>query len=197
MSDGWSLLLLAGLAVVWAAVLVPATARRGIASPMASVAAFERGMGLLAETEHRPGRYVLVPGPSAVLGRRDRAFARAQHRRRMIFTGLLEALGVSALISLFPPLRMMVVATGLLAIVLLWYVGYLLRLKEEHRRSLRAAPRRVPPSPVAAPAEQPERIVLENELRIYRRERDGTTQEIDLPGHVRLIRPEEAAAAGL
>ncbi|HJP65433.1 MAG TPA: hypothetical protein VKA30_03915 [Actinomycetota bacterium] len=100
---------------------------------MSSVEEFEKKMDLLAETNGAPpGRWVLTPRKGErFLGPRDRRRIRARRRRRQVFSVLLEATGLTLLIGLFPPLRLMLVGTGILALVLLFYVALLLKLRTD------------------------------------------------------------------
>lgn len=87
------------------------------------------------------------------LGPSSRARARARERRRRVFTVLLETVGLTALIGLFPPLRAMWILTGILLVVLGAYVGMLLRLRAASSTpTLATAAREVPAPPVSEPA---------------------------------------------
>jgi hypothetical protein len=120
-------------------------------------------MQILADTERQPGRWVLVPSKNErFLGPRARAYVRARERRLRVFTILVEALGISALIGLFPPLRLMWIVTFVLGGILGAYVLLLLKLKAEYEAHLEQAPKRAVPV-----FEAPE--ILENELRILPR----------------------------
>lgn len=122
-------LFLAGLGIIWAASLAFPGSRRG--SPSRGVEEFERTMDLLARTQRPRGRWVIAPQRGTpFLGPRSRARARARERRRRVFAFLLEAIGLTFLIGLFPPLRAMWVATGVLAALLGTYVWLLLQLKQ-------------------------------------------------------------------
>ncbi|HEX2031792.1 MAG TPA: hypothetical protein VHL78_10380 [Actinomycetota bacterium] len=85
-------------------------------------------MELRSDT-NQPGRWVLAPKKGArFLGPQERARMRARERRRRVFVVMLEAIGLTALIGLFPPLRAMLYLTGVLALLLLAYVGLVLRM---------------------------------------------------------------------
>ncbi|MGH2725044.1 MAG: hypothetical protein ACRDI0_12470 [Actinomycetota bacterium] len=85
-------------------------------------------MELRSETS-QPGRWVLAPKKGArFVGPRQRARLRARERRRRIFVVLLEAMALTALIGLFPPLRAMLVVTGALAFLLAVYLGLVVRM---------------------------------------------------------------------
>jgi hypothetical protein len=125
------------LVIIWLACFLPSRRR----SPAASVEEFEQEMSLLADT-HRdaPGRWVLMPR-RRFLGPRDRARARVVRRRRLVFTGLLEATVLFLLMGLVPPLRPMLYAAGALAFLLLVYATLLVQIRiTEYERS-RAARR--------------------------------------------------------
>jgi len=121
--------LLAVLGIIWAAFLLPSWRR----SPTSSVEAFEEKMNLLAEANSaQPGRWVLVPQKGRrFLGPQDRQRMRLRRRRRLVFMTLLEAIGFTLVIGLFPPLRTMLYATGLLVVALIAYVVVLLRVRQE------------------------------------------------------------------
>jgi hypothetical protein len=133
-----SWLFIAALGIIWGAFLLPFGARR--ASPASTVEEFERKMDLLAETNRPPsGRWVLVPRKGErFLGPRDRMRMRARRRRRVVFTFLVEATLVTALIGLFPPLRGMLLGTAVLGGILVLYVALLLRLRTVEVRRDRA-----------------------------------------------------------
>jgi hypothetical protein len=127
------------LVIIWLAFFLPSRHR----SPAASVEEFEQKMSLLAET-HRdaPGRWVLMPR-RRFLGPQDRARARVVRRRRLIFTGLLEATVLFLLMGMVPPLRPMLFAAGALAFLLLVYSALLVQLRiGEHERARRGPARR-------------------------------------------------------
>lgn len=126
-------MLLGGLGIVWAAFLFPPRRRP---SARDSIEEFERSMGLLAETERSPGgRWILAPRKGAkFVGRRERARARARARRRRVLVVLLEAILLSALIGLVPPLRPIWFGTAGLGGLLLVYMGLLVAVKHAERR---------------------------------------------------------------
>lgn len=137
---GW--LLVAALCIMWAAFLLPN--RRD--SSNRSVEEFERGMGLLADTErHGQGRWIVTPRKGmAFVGTQQRAKQRARERRRRVFVFLLESLALTFLIGLVPPLRAMWYATGALAGILAVYVWMLLSIQARTRAAgtLDASPTR-------------------------------------------------------
>jgi hypothetical protein len=93
---------------------------------------FERNMDLLAETGgHEKGRWIITPRKGvAFIGPRARAYRRARERRRKVFVFLLESIGLTFLIGLAPPLRVVWYVTGVLVALLVAYVWLLLSLKE-------------------------------------------------------------------
>jgi Flp pilus assembly protein TadB len=150
-------LLLGLLAIMWAAFLVPAGRKR---SDARSVEDFERRMELLAQAEVQgtSGRWIVTPRKGVrFLGPRERQQARARARRRQIFVLLLEAIGLSLLIGVVPPLRVAWIVSAALGGLLLLYVWALLVIKARAA----AAPVRVvrsDPSPlhrVDPPAHEP------------------------------------------
>lgn len=145
---GW--LLLAALTMIWAAFLLP-TWR---SSANRSVRDFERGMELLAGTEdHQQGRWIVTPRKGIpFLGTQARAKARARERRRRVFAFLLESIGLSFLIGLVPPLRVMWYGTGVLLALLGVYVWLLVSLKQDARE------RRVAPVREVAAPERPRQV---------------------------------------
>jgi hypothetical protein len=54
-----------------------------------------------------------------------------RRRRRQIFSVLVEATGLTLLIGLFPPLRLMLVGTAILAFMLVLYVALLMKLRTD------------------------------------------------------------------
>jgi hypothetical protein len=129
-----SWLFLAGLVIIWAVCIFPRGRGR---SASTSVADFERGLDLLADTG-RAGRWIVAPRKGArFIGARNRARARARGRRRRIVSFLVEATGLSFLMALFPPLRPLVYAAAVFAILLLSYIGVLLAVRRNERGLVR------------------------------------------------------------
>ena len=116
-------------------------------------------MRALAQTERRPGRWVLIPEKDErFLGERGRAYVRARDRRRFLFTLLVEATGLTALIGIAPPLRAIWLVTLVLSLGLAGYCLWLMKLKDEFESMVaRTVPKRAVPV-----AEEP--ALLENEL---------------------------------
>jgi Flp pilus assembly protein TadB len=137
-------LLLALLGIMWAAFLLPAGRKR---SDARSVEDFERRMELLAQAEVHGtgGRWIVTPRKGVrFLGPRERQQARARARRRRVFVFLLEAIGLSLLIGVVPPLRVAWVVSATLGGLLFIYVWALLVIKA-----------RAAAAPVRVVAEQP------------------------------------------
>jgi hypothetical protein len=145
-----SWLFLAGLVIIWGFCIFP----RGRGRPAStSVADFERGLDLLADTG-RAGRWIVAPRKGArFMGATNRARARARGRRRRIVSFLVEATGFSFLMALFPPLRPLVYAAAVFAILLLSYIGVLLAVRRNEqglvrmRKQLAAEIERPAPAP--------------------------------------------------
>ena len=119
-------LLLAVLGIMWTAFLVPIGRKR---SDSRSVEDFERRMELLAQAEVHgtSGRWIVTPRKGVrFLGPRERQQARARARRRRILVVILEAIGLTLLIGVVPPLRVAWIAAAVLGGVLLLYIWVLL-----------------------------------------------------------------------
>lgn len=123
-------LLLAALGVMWAAFLFPLTARRRSLS--GSVEDFERKMEFLAHAEVNGtiGRWIVTPRKGArFIGDVERRRARVRDRRRRVLVFLIEAIGVTLLMGLVPPLRIFWNVTVALAVLLGAYVWMLISIK--------------------------------------------------------------------
>ncbi len=121
-------LLLSVLGIIWAALLFPSRSR----SPKSSVEEFEQKMNLLAEANRAaPGRWVLMPRKGQRFMGPDRGRARVKRRRRQVFMVLLEATGLTFIMGLFPPFRIMLGVTVVLVFLLLVYMAVLVRLRAE------------------------------------------------------------------
>lgn len=77
------------------------------------------------EQEFRhPGRWILSPRRGArFVGANARNRERARERRRRVYLFLLEAIGLTGLIGLFPPLRGMLVVTAIFGVLLLAFTA--------------------------------------------------------------------------
>lgn len=139
-------LLVAALVIMWLALLRPSQRRRP--SPSSTVGHFERRMELLAQAEVHgsAGRWIITPRKGVrFVGPAERKRSRARERRRQVLVFLLEATGITSLIGLVPPLRVVWGLTGILVGLTLVYVYLLLTIKQragDPNANLRAA--RVP-----------------------------------------------------
>jgi hypothetical protein len=114
---------LAALGIIWAVLLVPSPKRRSPPSPLRRFTPIEQ------EDFRQPGRWIISPKRgSRFVGPRQRARLRAQERRRQVLVFLAEAIGLTGLIGLFPPLRGMMLVTGGLAFLLLLYLGLIMMM---------------------------------------------------------------------
>jgi hypothetical protein len=123
-------LLLAALGIMWGAFLLPVTVRRR--SMSASVEGFERRMEFLAHAEVNGtnGRWIVTPRKGArFIGDAERRRARLRDRRRRILVFLLEAIAITFLMGLVPPLRVVWNGTIALAVLLGAYVWMLIWIK--------------------------------------------------------------------
>jgi hypothetical protein len=100
------------------------------------------------------------------LGPRERQQARARARRRRILVILLEAIGLTLLIGVVPPLRAAWIATATLAGVLILYVWVLLIVKARSA----AAPVRAPADPVHVRRVEPREPVIEADQHVVVRD---------------------------
>lgn len=111
-------LALAVLGIIWGVLLVPGSSRRQSPNPLRRPVAVEQ------EEFRHPGRWILSPRRGArFLGRHQRAKLRARERRRRVFLFLLELIGITGLIGLFPPLRGMLAVTAFFVLLLASYAG--------------------------------------------------------------------------
>jgi len=188
-------LLLAAVCIMWTAFLIPTGRRR---SPATSVADFERRMEHLAyaEIHGSTGRWIVTPRKGArFVGTAERSRARARERRRRVFAFLLEAIALTFLIGLAPPLRLAWYATIALAMLLTLYVWLLLAIKQREQVARISAPT---PGAAAAPVRRPttRRHVADGPKAWARPVLNGlgTLGEGD---HVHVVvRPAQAAAGG-
>lgn len=112
----WIALVVLGL--IWAILLLP--------EPRET-----RRLKMPVDQEFRqPGRWILSPKRgSTFVGSQARSRERARERRRQVFVFLLEAIGLTGLIGLFPPLRGMLVVTAIFGVMLLAYMALVLQMK--------------------------------------------------------------------
>ncbi len=116
-------------------------------------------MELLAETEaHEQGRWIIAPRKGArFVGTQARAQMRARERRRRVFAFFIESIGLTFLIGLVPPLRVMWLVSGALFGLLALYVWLLVSLNQRNPRALareRADAAAVPKQPAPPAAER-------------------------------------------
>jgi hypothetical protein len=129
-------LVLAALAIMWAAFLVPIAYRRRSATN--SVEDFERRMEFLAHagSNGTTGRWIVTPRKGArFIGDAERRRARMIDRRRRVLVFLLESVVVTFLIGLVPPLRVAWALTITAAVLLAAYVWMLLWIKQRAAES--------------------------------------------------------------
>lgn len=156
-------LALAVLGIIWAALLLPGPKRRRSDSPL------RREMD---DQEFRPpGRWIMSPKRgSRFVGRHARTRLRAQDRRRQVYVFLLEAIGLTGLIGLFPPLRGMLAVSSLLVVLLVAYTALVIqatRTAPVRREARPAAPGDVAMVlPEARP--EPEFRIEEQDRRVVR-----------------------------
>jgi Flp pilus assembly protein TadB len=132
-------LLLAGLCIMWAASLIPLRSRR---SASTSIEDFERRMELLAHAQVNgtSGRWIVTPRKGArFIGEAERRRARLRDRRRRVLVFLIEAVGVTFLMGLVPPLRVVWNVTVGLAVLLGAYVWMLVWIKHRTAQSTRVS----------------------------------------------------------
>lgn len=128
-------LVLGAFGIIWAAFLLPSGRRQ--TSPRASVKAFGRNMDLLAHTgQSGHGRWIVTPRKGIPIQGEARARARVRERRKKVLLFLLEAIGITALIGMVPPLRIMWGASAVLVVALGGYVYVLLWIKSRERQRL-------------------------------------------------------------
>jgi hypothetical protein len=155
-------LLLGALGMMWVVFLLP-MGRKG-RSPRASVKEFERGLELLAVTgtHGAGGRWIVTPHKGMrFVGTAERSRARARARRRQVFTILLEAIGITFLIGLAPPLRPIWVLTAVLGGLLVLYVFLLLTIKHQAQKGSLASPAGAARPAAASAAIRPTRYAAE------------------------------------
>ena len=110
---------LAVLGLIWAILLLPEPRKSG-----------RLKMPVEQHEFRHPGRWILSPRRgSRFVGSQARSRERARERRRQVFVFLLEAIGLTGLIGLFPPLRGMLVVTAIFGVMLLAYTALVLQMK--------------------------------------------------------------------
>jgi hypothetical protein len=143
------------LGIIWAAFLVPWPRRGTVAR--GTFPDLRRNVELRSDSTQQPGRWVLAPKKGTrFVGPRERARLRARERRRRVVVVLLEAIALTALIGIFPPLRPMFVLTAFLSVLLVGYLGLVALMVSRDRieagdpREQAAVPRTVAVLPQAA-----------------------------------------------
>ncbi len=177
-------LLTGSVVIILAAYALPPRLARGRAR--SSIEEFNYHMGILEQTEKAGGRWIVAPRKGeAFVGRRERARARARARRRRVFTVLLEALALTLLIGMFPPLRGMWYLSSAVGMMLGVYVLMLISVKRQEEA--RPLPVRDEPYgldvPLGPAAPSPDRPM-------------GWLRTSDIV-HVRLRDPADLEAAGV
>ena len=153
-------LALAVLGIIWGVLLLPGS--RESPNPL------RRGVPIEDEEFRHPGRWILSPKRgSRFVGRRQRARLRAQERRRRVYLFLLELIGLTGLIGMFPPLRGMLVVTGLFVALLLTYTGLVIWSTRRLAPSRPRAPRQ-PDVVITLPEAVPDRLLEEQDRRVVR-----------------------------
>lgn len=122
-------ILVALLAVLWAAVLLPVLlSAKQNTSITGSVGTFSRSMRALSSNHSQPymgGRWVLTPRTVEDEGDRKMTIL----KRRRIFVSLLGTFGVTLFLGLLPGLRTMLWASLAFAIILGAFVAFLIQEK--------------------------------------------------------------------
>jgi hypothetical protein len=132
--------LVALLAVLWAAVLLPVLlSAKQNTSITGSVGTFSRSMRALSSNHIQPamgGRWVLTPRrPNDQEERKTRIL-----KRRRIFVSLLGALGFNLFLGILPGFHSMLWVSLILAVTLGGYVAFLLQEKNREPAHRRLAP---------------------------------------------------------
>jgi hypothetical protein len=154
---------LAVLGLIWAILLLPEPKPKSRSLTMPN-----------DEDFRQPGRWILSPRRgSRFVGTRQRSRDRARERRRRIYVFLLEAIGLTGLIGLFPPLRGMLVITAIFGALLLAYAVMVFRMTRGGAARAQAAENgavRSPRNVVVLPEIQvtPDPALLEQDRRLVR-----------------------------
>jgi hypothetical protein len=155
-------LALAVLGIIWVVLLLPGPARRDAHNPLRRAVTGE-------ESEFRhPGRWILSPKRGdRFLGSRGRARLRARERRRRVFLFLLEVIGVTGLIGMFPPLRGMLAVTGFFVLLLAAY-AVLVVWAGRTQPAPREAPVAAPDVVLVLPSSEPDPFLQAQDRRVVR-----------------------------
>lgn len=125
-------------------------------------------MGIEDEEFRHPGRWILSPKRGArFLGRHQRARLRARDRRRRVYLFLLEVMGFTGLIGMFPPLRGMLMVTAFFGLLLVGFTALVVWSSRAAPAAPQPAPRRVEVV-VALPDGEPDRFLEEQDRRVVR-----------------------------
>ncbi len=139
---------LAVLGLIWAILLLP---ERQPSHP--------RSVTMPTDEEFRqPGRWILSPRRgSRFVGPNARNRERARERRRRVYVFLLEAIGLTGLMGVFPPLRGMLVFTAVFGSLLVVYSMLAFRMT---RMGSTAA------EPLEAESQQKRNVVVLPEIQV-------------------------------
>lgn len=134
------------LVVIWAILLMPSPQSKRQESPVTH-------MTVDNDEFRHPGRWILSPKRgSRFVGTRERERQRVRDRRRKVFVFLLEAIGLTGLIGVFPPLRGMLFVTGFFLLLLGIYTALVLRVASSTpQRRVVTIPEAVPDNVVVLP----------------------------------------------
>jgi hypothetical protein len=98
-------------------------------------------MDRVTDIHNMQGRWIIAPRKGAqFLGPQGRARMRARARRRRVFFVLLEAIGFTFLMGMFPPLRAMWVVTAGLGGLFALYVFLLMAIQSSSGGEVRRVP---------------------------------------------------------
>jgi hypothetical protein len=130
------------LVIIWAALLIPTPNRK-----RETRVPFTPRSEMEYEDFTQPGRWILSPKRSGrFVGPGARARMRARERRRRVIVFLAEAIGITLLMGLFPPLRPMLFVAGFLFVLFAAFLAASLRVAMRERAGVPVGsrPGRVP-----------------------------------------------------
>jgi hypothetical protein len=154
-------LALAVLGIIWGVLLLPTPTRREAPNPL------RRNVSSEEEEFRHPGRWILSPKRGArFVGRQHRARLRARERRRRVYLLLLELIGVTGLIGMFPPLRGMLAVTAFFGALLVAYTGLVVWASRNRPAPEQARPR--PDVVVVLPDAEPDPFLEAQDRRVVR-----------------------------
>ena len=152
------------LAIIWAALLIPTPHRK-----RETRVPFTPRSEMEYEEFGQPGRWILSPKRSArFVGAGARARMRARERRRRVIVVLAEAIGITLLMGLFPPLRPMLYVAGFLFVLFAVFLGASLRIAMRERAGLEARPRPRIAAPDRSVLVLPEAMGRDEDIRSVR-----------------------------